>query len=97
MPPVPRDACRLWCRLPENATLRPSELLRSAGWTRPTNYLLVTVVASKLEGWRWRPEHGAYPKAAADCFRRAAWLLRDAATANEVLYRLNAVLRGTAV
>lgn len=89
MPPVPRDACRRWVRLPETAVLRPSELLRSAGWDRPTNYLAVTLVASRLEGWqRWRTAPGGYPKAAADCFRRAAWLLRAVTFSEEMVRRL---------
>jgi hypothetical protein len=54
---------------------------------------MVTVVAKELEGWRWWTGHGAYPKAAADCFRRAAWLLREVAPSGEVYQRLQRILQ----
>jgi hypothetical protein len=69
-----------------------SELLRRCGWTRPgVDHLLVTVVATRLDGWRWE-ERGRYPKAAAALFRRAAWVLRDVSVAHPLNVRLRTAL-----
>jgi len=77
MPAVPRNLWRAWSTIPVAKGMRVSQLMCATGWTGPLDYLLLTVVATKLDGWCWSNHRRLYPKAAAQCFRRAAWVLRD--------------------
>ena len=67
---------RQWLALPATPGLRVSEVLRAVGSPPALNYLVLTAVAHRLDGWQWTGRH-LYPKAAAAHFRRAAWILRN--------------------
>ena len=48
-------------------------------------------VAHRLDGWQWTGRQ-LYPKAAALCFRRAAWILRNLSPADPLCERLKGAL-----
>jgi hypothetical protein len=78
-----------WLAVPASQCLRVSDWHRMVPWDgqQRGNYLLLSVVAARLDGWDYA-QHKWYPKRTVPFFRRAAWLLRDLGRGDALFGRL---------